>query len=336
MENTNEIIRNQAPSRRKRVKRLKVMIVTILLVLLILPCICCMFLLYKVNQLESQINLLTQMHHSEYELYSEKKDVLAKGNVVYAAEEDKTEDTTSEKDDIATEENDNQAIDNSDSQTENNENSSNQKKVFLTFDDGPSEYTDEILDVLKQYNVKATFFVIGKTDEKSKELYKRIVNEGHTLGMHSYSHKYDIIYNSVEDFKKDFTMLSDLLYDTTGVRPKFYRFPGGSSNTVSKLPMTKFISVLKEQNIIYYDWNVENGDATGKKYTAKQLASNIMKGVEKHNTSIVLMHDTVVKGTTVKSLSKLIQQLQKEKYLILPIEEENIPIQHIKSEDIVN
>ena len=151
-----------------------------------------------------------------------------------------------------------------------------------------------------------------------------------------YSNKYDVIYNSVEDFEKDFTMLSDLLYETTGIKPKFYRFPGGSSNTVSKLPMTNFISVLKDKDIVYYDWNVENGDATGKKYTAKQLASNVMKGVAKHNNSIVLMHDTIAKQTTVKSLSKLIKQLQKENYLILPIEEENIPIQHIKSEDIVN
>lgn len=107
------------------------------------------------------------------------------------------------------------------------------QKVYLTFDDGPADNTDAILKVLKKYNVKATFFVVGKTDEYSKKMYQRIVDEGHTLGLHSYSHKYSEIYQNLNSYKNDLTKLSDLIYDVTGVRSRYVRFPGGSSNQVS-------------------------------------------------------------------------------------------------------
>ncbi|MBO4461285.1 MAG: polysaccharide deacetylase family protein, partial [Lachnospiraceae bacterium] len=106
----------------------------------------------------------------------------------------------------------------------------NAKKVYLTFDDGPSHNTELILDILKEYNVKATFFVIGRNDEYSKSLYKRIVDEGHTIALHSYTHRYSSIYASLDAYKEDLQKISDLVYDATGVRSKFIRFPGGSSN----------------------------------------------------------------------------------------------------------
>lgn len=341
MENVKEVAKDSAPCRKKRVKRLKVIIVTFILMLLILPCICCIFLLFKVNQIEKQLEILSKMHREDIQIYQEEKDALSGVNIVYAAEKDKTEDESEDKT-APIEESDNSNVVTDTKNTEsvvpidsNINNSINQKKVYLTFDDGPSDYTDDILDVLNKYNIKASFFVIGKTDDKSKELYKRIVNEGHTLGMHSYSHRYNNIYKSKEDFIEDFTKLSDLLYDTTGERSKFYRFPGGSSNTVSKVPMTQFISLLNKENMIYYDWNVDSGDAMGRNITPKQLVSNVMKQVVKHNNSVVLLHDTDAKETTVKALSKLIQQLKKEHYLIVPIGENDTPIQHIKSEDVV-
>ena len=208
------------------------------------------------------------------------------------------------------------------------------KKVYLTFDDGPSIYTDDILDILKDYGVKATFFVVGKTDTFSKAMYKRIVDEGHTIGMHSYSHKYDKIYNSVEDFDKDFTKLWNLLYDTTGLEPKIYRFPGGSANKVNKKGMDEFIKYLNEKSIVYYDWNVLNGDATNIKYTDEQLIDNVLKGVEAKKTSIVLLHDAASKKATVRTLPALLEELLLEGAELYPLDPSVKPIQMIKADSV--
>jgi peptidoglycan/xylan/chitin deacetylase (PgdA/CDA1 family) len=209
-----------------------------------------------------------------------------------------------------------------------------EKEVYLTFDDGPSIYTDDILDILAKYNVKATFFVVGKTDKGSKEIYKRIVEEGHTLGMHSYSHKYEKIYNSVEDFDKDFTKLWKLLYDTTGYKPSIFRFPGGSDNLVNKNGMEDFIQFLNKEGIVYFDWNVLNGDATGVDYTKEQLIDNVLDGVAYKKRSIVLMHDAQNKKTTVDSLPELLELLITEGAQMLPLDEVVTPIQMIKADSI--
>ncbi|HKL79724.1 MAG TPA: polysaccharide deacetylase family protein [Mobilitalea sp.] len=208
------------------------------------------------------------------------------------------------------------------------------KTVYLTFDDGPSPITDEILDILAEYNVKATFFVIGKTDKVSKKRYQRIVDEGHTLGMHSYSHKYSQIYNSLEDFDKDFTKLWKLLYDITGYMPTIYRFPGGSANKVNKNGMEDFIRYLRDKSIIYYDWNALNEDATGKEYTEEQLIDNVLKGVALRTRSIVLMHDSEDKQKTLNSLPKLLEILISEDAEVLPLNEEVAPIQQIRADSI--
>lgn len=208
------------------------------------------------------------------------------------------------------------------------------KQVFLTFDDGPSIYTDDILDILADYKVKATFFVIGKTDKESKKLYQRIVNEGHTLGMHSYSHKYEKVYNSIEDFDRDFTKLRKLLYDTTGYKPSIFRFPGGSDNLVNKNGMDEFIQYLNKASIVYFDWNVVSGDATGITYTKDQLINNVISGVAMKKRSIVLMHDSQTKETTVESLPGLLDALISGGAQILPLDKEVPPIQMIKADSI--
>lgn len=113
------------------------------------------------------------------------------------------------------------------------------RRVYLTFDDGPSANTDRILDILAQYGVKATFFVVGK--EGYTDQYRRIVEDGHTLAMHSYSHRYNEVYASLDSYKADLTKLHDYLYELTGEDCRFVRFPGGSSNTVSKVSMWDLI-----------------------------------------------------------------------------------------------
>jgi peptidoglycan/xylan/chitin deacetylase (PgdA/CDA1 family) len=208
------------------------------------------------------------------------------------------------------------------------------KKVYLTFDDGPSIYTDDILDILAEYHIKATFFVVGKTDNQSIKLYQRIVDEGHTLGMHSYSHQYSQIYNSLEDFDKDFTKLWKLLYDTTGYKPSIFRFPGGSDNMVNKNGMEDFIRYLNEAGIVYFDWNVLNGDATGEKFTKDQLIENVLKDVAVKDNSIVLMHDSETKQTTIDSLPGLLEKLISEDAQILPLDHNVPPIQMIKADTI--
>ncbi|MBR5788486.1 MAG: polysaccharide deacetylase, partial [Lachnospiraceae bacterium] len=212
----------------------------------------------------------------------------------------------------------------------------NAKKVYLTFDDGPSHNTELILDILKEYNVKATFFVIGRNDEYSKSLYKRIVDEGHTIALHSYTHRYSSIYASLDAYKEDLQKISDLVYDATGVRSKFIRFPGGSSNKVSHVSMRDIIKYVVGEGYTYFDWNVINGDATGKAYTVDELVQNVFNDCGKYDTNVVLMHDAEAKTSTVEALPKILDKLIEDGYLILPIDENTTPIQHIKASSVVN
>ena len=202
-------------------------------------------------------------------------------------------------------------------------------KVYLTFDDGPSENTAKILDILDDYGVKATFFVIGHTDEESQALYKRIVDEGHTIGMHSYSHNYSSLYSSLDSFSADFDKIQNLIYDVTGVDSIYYRFPGGSSNLVSNTNMAVFIKYLDDQGITYMDWNVSSGDATSQAYTPDELVENVMSDVVKYKTSVVLLHDSDTKENTVEALPKMIEELQAKGAVILPISEDTTLIQHV-------
>ena len=204
-----------------------------------------------------------------------------------------------------------------------------QKKIYLTFDDGPSSNTDEILDILKAYDVKATFFVVGKTDEASKKAYRRIVEEGHTLGMHSYSHSYADIYDSEEDFQTDMKKLQEYLYELTGVWPRFYRFPGGSSNTVSNIDMQKLADWLTDQGVTYFDWNVASGDAVSRELPAETLLANCLAGIRNQQSCVVLMHDAANKDTTVEALPEIISEIRlQEDAVFLPITDDTVPVQH--------
>lgn len=206
-------------------------------------------------------------------------------------------------------------------------------KVYLTFEDGPSENTGAILDILAQYDVKATFFVVGKEDEESLALYKRIVEEGHTLGMHSYSNKYSVIYQSKEGFEEDFQRIQTLLKETTGVESMYYRFPGGSSNQISNVPMKSFIQYLNKEGVVYYDWNVSSGDASNA-YSSDEIVANVTADVVKYKTSVVLLHDTAEKGATVEALGTLIEKLNEMGAQILPIDEDTSVIQYVKADSI--
>ncbi|MBE5897563.1 MAG: polysaccharide deacetylase [Lachnospiraceae bacterium] len=287
--------------RRKRVARIKTAILSTIAIWMAISIIVITLLCIKVVSLQKQIDILT----GDYD-YSENVDAAVNGadsGLKLVNQTDEDIDNLAGTEDVL--------------------------KVYLTFDDGPSENTNEILDILDDYGVKATFFVVGKPEEEYKGIYQRIVNEGHTIGMHSYSHKYSEIYSSLDAFKNDFEQIQNLIYDTTGVESVYYRFPGGSSNKVSNIDMSQYIQYVNDQGVKYFDWNVSNGDATSLAYTPDDLVENVMNDVVKYKTSVVLMHDTEAKDATVQALPKLIEELQKAGALILPIDGETTVIQHV-------
>lgn len=209
------------------------------------------------------------------------------------------------------------------------------KKVYLTFDDGPSENTDEILAILDEFNVKATFFVNGKTDEESLERYKDIVKAGHILGLHSYTHEYDKVYGSVESFANEFNRLRELLYNTTGQEVNLIRFPGGSSTTrTGSVPIEDFIRYTNEIGFTYFDWNVSSGDGSNVVLEADQIVNNVISKVDSVETPVVLMHDTGFKTTTVDALPKIIEALIHKGYQPSVIDDKVESVQHIKAENI--
>ena len=208
------------------------------------------------------------------------------------------------------------------------------RKVYLTFDDGPSVNTEELLDILAEYDVKATFFVTGKGKERYGDTYRRIVEEGHTLGMHSYSHEYANMYASLENFQSDLETLRDYLYRETGEVSRFYRFPGGSSNNVSRTDIRELAVYLNAMDISYFDWNISAGDATGAYIGSEQIVNRVMSELPSHQTAVVLMHDAADKHSTVEALPKLIEEIQGmgDGTEILPITEETVVIQHVSVE----
>lgn len=203
------------------------------------------------------------------------------------------------------------------------------RKVYLTFDDGPSVYTTEILDILDEFDVKATFFVLGKEDAASIELIQEIADRGHTVGMHSYSHKYSEIYASREAFIEDYRKIRNFLSESVGVESFCYRFPGGSSNTISSIDMLEFADYLEEQGVTYFDWNISSGDGSSVALTPEQIKENVLKDMEKYSSAVVLMHDSAEKRSTVDALPDIIEAiLAMEDTAILPITEDTVPVQH--------
>lgn len=203
-------------------------------------------------------------------------------------------------------------------------------KVYLTFDDGPSIYTQDILDILARYDVKATFFIVGKENEAAKEAMKRIVEEGHTLAMHSYTHNYSDIYASVDNFAEDFARIQNYIYDVTGTKSMVYRFPGGSSNKVSQMDMAVFARYLDEQDVRFFDWNISSGDGGSYVFPVETLLENCTSKISNYRTSVILMHDSAGKKTTLEALPSVIEEiLSMEDTVILPITEDTDLIQHI-------
>lgn len=275
--------------RKRRVRRIKRIIVGTCITLLILPTILTIILMIKVFSLEKEV---AELQVGQLKLEQQ-------------AAELKEDAETPEPTEVP-----------------------EKKKVYLTFDDGPGSQTEEILDILKENEIKATFFVTGKAGDEAEKIYKKIVKDGHTLGMHSYSHIYDEIYETKESFSKDFKKLYNYLHDVTGYEPQWYRFPGGSTSEHIQLPLETFTGVLESKNVRYMDWNVISPDISNPSAKKEQIASGIAESVSQFDTSVVLLYDSVDRPTTLKALPLIIEKLKKENYELLPLDDDTPLVRH--------
>ncbi len=203
--------------------------------------------------------------------------------------------------------------------------------AYLTFDDGPSEYTEEILDILDYYDVKATFFVIYHKDMADK--YKAIVDRGHTIALHTYTHNYKKVYRSEKAFFNELTSISDYIYSVTGVRTKIIRFPGGSSNTVSNYYCRDIMKTLKKsvpaRGYVYHDWNVDSGDAAATNLAPEKLLANVQARLNKYRKPDILMHDTgASKRTTVDTLPAIIEYIYSQGYTMDKLTLDSYAVHH--------
>ncbi len=184
------------------------------------------------------------------------------------------------------------------------------KTIFLTFDDGPSSQTDRLLDILAEEEVKATFFVVHAEGDDAKARLRRIVEEGHTLAMHSYTHAYKTIYASVEAYLDDMYKLFTEIKEVTGVTPSLFRFPGGSINSYNGGVYQELIAEMIRRGFVPHDWNISSQDAVNPARPSEEILRLVMTGAKNVSRGVVLMHDSTYRGTTVDAVRSIIQQLR--------------------------
>lgn len=201
-------------------------------------------------------------------------------------------------------------------------------RIYLTFDDGPSEYTTALLDVLNKYGVKATFFVTGYGDDN---LVRREYEEGHTVGLHTMSHDYGLVYSSLENYFADLDAVGERVRRVTGQQTKIIRFPGGSSNLVSRLYddgqriMSKLSSEVSKRGYVYFDWNIDSDDA-GRSSTADEVYNNVIRALSAGGEYVVLQHD--VKPYSVDAVERIIKYGLENGYVFSKLRENSFTAHH--------
>ena len=212
--------------------------------------------------------------------------------------------------------------------TDWNYESNGRKVVYLTIDDGPSENTEAVLDILDKYDCKATFFVVGQ-DPAYYDMIGEAYRRGHTIGMHTYSHDYAEVYASTEAYYADLDKIAAIVEEQIGYVPCFIRFPGGSSNTMSAqyCPgiMTTLTQEVQEQGYQYYDWNMSVGD--GDVHTTDEIIGYATEPTELENI-VLLCHDAQAKKTTVEALPKIIEHYQSLGYTFEAIDRTTLVPHH--------
>ena len=198
--------------------------------------------------------------------------------------------------------------------------SSTAKTAYLTFDDGPLTATSQILDVLKEHDVRATFFVNGRSNGYSLGMYKRMVAEGHAIGNHTYSHEYDKVYSSVSGFVSEVEQLQKLVFEATGIVPEIFRFPAGSDNRVSfgysgKDLMPTLTRVVNAMGMQYFDWNVTSGSASSAA-TTESIYASVIDGCQGKSVVNILFHET---SAVAEALPLIIEELMLQGYSFAPL-----------------
>lgn len=201
------------------------------------------------------------------------------------------------------------------------------KTVSFTFDDGPSAVTEEILEILDENGIKATFFVIGPQGEKTDERLKKVSEAGHEIGLHSYSHKYSDIYSSKENFIADIESEHEWLCSVTGKEPRFFRFPGGSTNsTVSTVLMKELSAEMTARGYEIFDWNADGCDSICCGISAWEIAENVLGSAKKHDNVVVLMHDSSTQKEVPNALKILIDEFKKQGFEFCSLSELEEPV----------
>ena len=306
--------------RQKRVAKLKKMIIGLVITLIAIPTILCIVLVVKLVVIKGKVNNILD-EKSKLENTTEYSEEISSSSGEDTSEQiaqSDTEDTTQQ----STEE-----------QTTTPvvvEPLPDGKYAYLTFDDGPSANTMQILDILDNYGVKATFFVNGHTGEVMEERYKAIVDRGHAIALHTYSLDYSNVYGGLDKFEQEIVSLRNYIKEVTGVDTTLFRFPGGSSNSRTD-DIKPYIQWLNDNGYSYWDWNCSSGDATGTKPSAEQIVANCLVQADAgYKNLVILMHDTKPKDTTVEALPALIEALQARGYEIIAIDGRSTPVQHRK------
>lgn len=207
-----------------------------------------------------------------------------------------------------------------DGEYENSENT-----VYLTFDDGPSVLTENLLYYLRQENVKATFFVVPERTEYCYSLLREISNAGHTIGIHSASHDYEKIYASVDAFLEDFNEAYEIVLEATGKAPDIYRFPGGSVNDYNEKTRDDIIAEMDRRGFTYFDWNVDSNDWQGYGWTT--LYTNVLKDAEEFSSPVILFHNTGDRDNTVLVIEDIIKALKNKGYKFGSLSQKIKPVQ---------
>lgn len=203
--------------------------------------------------------------------------------------------------------------------------------IYLTFDDGPSsDITPQILDILDEKKVKATFFVVHFSDNNAS-LVKRENDSGHTVALHGYTHTYSEVYASADSCLENFRKIQEQVYNTIGKRTNIIRFPGGSSNTISRKycegVMTEVTERALNEGFRYFDWNVDSDDA-GHAKTKEDIYNNVTSKIKEHRENVVLMHDFSKNHKTLDALSDIIDWGMQNGYVFRKITEDTPMIRH--------
>ena len=205
-----------------------------------------------------------------------------------------------------------------------------EKVVYITIDDGPSSNTSEILDILDQYDAKATWFVTNQYmqgDELSDTL-KEIHDRGHAVGVHTFSHRYKDIYKSVDAYMSDYDKMNTIIVNATGEDSGIFRFPGGSNASYNKKIRTELLKHVKSEGLVYYDWNAFTGDTDG--LSRSGMVSKAVKESSYNNKTILLMHDVPNKTTVVEALPEILSSLKDKGYEFRALDKDVKPIQFEK------